>query len=145
MRLSRHAHYAIRVVLDLLEHPQSRSAEVARRQGIPVSYMPKIVQQLSRAGIVRTFRGIHGGIRLARPARAVTLRKVVEAAEGPLAINLCVLWGDCPHVQPCPVRTALARVHASVERELDQITLESLARTKRPQRQTKPRERSAAR
>lgn len=129
MRLSRHAHYAIRIVLDLLEHPRSRSAEVARRQGLPPSYMPKIVQQLVRAGIVRTFRGVHGGVQLAKPASAMTLRDVVEAAEGPLAINVCVVWGDCPCTQPCPVRAALARVHASVERELDQITLESLSRT----------------
>lgn len=134
MRLSRHAHYAIRVGLHLLEHPRSRSAEIARRQSIPPSYMPKIVQQLVRAGIVHTLRGAHGGVQLAKPAAMVSLRDVVEAAEGPLAINVCVVWGDCPCAQPCPVRAALARVHASVERELDQTTLESL----RPRRTQDP-------
>jgi Rrf2 family protein len=131
MRLSRHAHYAIRVALDLMERPLGRSAEVARRRGIPASYMPKIVQQLSRAGIVRTFRGIHGGVQLAKPAAAITLRDVIEAAEGPLAINACVVWGDCPCMLPCAVRTALAGLHATVERELDQITLESLGQLQR--------------
>jgi len=126
MRLSRHAHYAIRVALDLMERPQGRSAEIARRRGIPASYMPKIVQQLSRAGIVRTFRGIHGGVQLARPAATITLRDVVEAAEGPVAIDACVVWGNCPCTLPCPVRTALAGVHATVEHELEQITLETL-------------------
>jgi Rrf2 family protein len=131
MRLSRHAHYAIRVALDLMERPQGRSAEIARRRGIPASYMPKIVQQLNRAGIVRTFRGAHGGLRLAKPSNAVTLRDVIEAAEGPLAINACVVWGDCPCPLPCPVRTALAGLHSTVERELDQITLETLGQSHR--------------
>lgn len=127
MRLSRNAHYAIRTVLDLALRERGRSAEVARRQGIPPAYMARIVHGLSTAGIVRTFRGTRGGIQLARPADAVTLRDVVEATEGPVALNLCVVWDDCPCAQPCPVRASLARLQTLVERELDAVTVAQLA------------------
>lgn len=127
MRLSRNAHYAIRTVLDLSLRHQVRSAEIARRQSIPSAYMAKVVQELSRAGIVRTHRGTRGGVQLAKPASAVTLREIIEAAEGPLAINLCVAWGDCPCVQPCPVRTTLAQLQTFIEHELQAVTVEALA------------------
>lgn len=127
MKLARPSHYAIRLVLDLARHRRGRSAEIAARQGIPAAYMAKIVQGLSRAGLVRTHRGARGGVELARPASAVTLREVIEATEGPLAINLCVAWGDCPCQQPCPVRATLAQLQTMIERELDAVTIESLA------------------
>lgn len=128
MRLSRNAHYAIRTVLDLAQHPRGRSAEIARRQGIPPSYVAKVVLGLSKAGIVRTHRGAHGGVQLARSSAAVTLREVIEATEGPTAINLCVVWGDCPCTQPCPVRASLARVQQVLEGELEAVTIEELAK-----------------
>ncbi len=127
MRLSRQVHYAIRAVLDLQRHPKTRSREIARRQGIPPAYLAKIVQALGRRGIVRTHRGAHGGVQLAMPASALTLREVVEAVEGPLAINQCVVWGDCPCPQPCPVRASLARLQALVEREMESVTVAVLA------------------
>jgi len=128
MRLSRNAHYAIRTVIDLALHERGRSAEVARRQGIPQAYMARIVHGLSKAGIVRTHRGSHGGVQLAKPPAVVTLRDVIEAAEGPLALNLCVVWGDCQCVQPCPVRASLAHLQSVVEREMEAVTVEQLAR-----------------
>lgn len=127
MRLSRNAHYAIRTVLDLSQRGRGRSAEIASRQGIPAAYMAKVVQGLGRAGILRTYRGTNGGVQLARTAAAITLRDVVEAAEGPVAINLCAAWGDCPCLQPCPVRTTLARVEGLLERELAGVTIADLA------------------
>jgi Rrf2 family protein len=127
MRLSRNAHYAIRTVIDLALRERGRSGEVARRQGIPQAYMARIVHGLSTAGIVRTFRGTHGGIQLAKPPASITLRDVVQATEGPLALNLCVVWDDCRCAQPCPVRTTLARLQSVVERELDSVTVEQLA------------------
>ena len=127
MRLSRYAHYAIRTVLDLCAHPRTRAADIARRQGIPPAFQAKIVQALSRRGIVRTFRGARGGVALARLPEALTLADVVQAVDGPVAINQCVVWGDCPCPQPCPVRAALARVQALVEREMAAVTIASLA------------------
>ncbi len=127
MRLSRHAHYAIRTVLDLSLRERGRSAEIARRQGIPQAYMAKIVQGLGKAGILRTHRGTRGGVELARDPAAVTLRDVIEATEGPLALNLCIVWGDCGCVQPCPVRASLARLQSVVEDELTGVTISQLA------------------
>lgn len=128
MQLTRQAQYAVRTVLDLSLRPQGRLGEIAARQGIPRSYMARVVHGLNRAGIIRTRRGVGGGVQLARPATRITLGEVIAAAEGPLAVNLCVLWKDCICRQPCPVRAALARLEAAMKRELAVTVAELAAR-----------------
>jgi Rrf2 family protein len=129
--LSRAAHFALRTVLDLTVEGPSHTAAVAARQGIPLAQAGKIVQTLARAGLVRTGRGAGGGVRLARAPEALTLREVVEAMEGPLVVNRCVAWDDCPCSLPCPVRTTLAHLQREVERVLDSVTVADLARPRR--------------
>jgi Rrf2 family protein len=126
MQLTRQAQYAVRTVLDLAVHPQGRLADIAARQGIPPSFIGRIAQGLNRAGLLRTRRGVGGGVQLARPASGITLGDVIAAAEGPLAVNLCVLWGDCACPQPCPVRAALARLEGAMAREMV-VTIDVLA------------------
>jgi Rrf2 family protein len=127
MELSRAAQFAIRTVLDLAAEGPAHTADIASRRGIPPAQAGKIVQQLVRGNIVRTTRGAHGGVRLARPATHVTLKDVIGAIEGPLAVSRCVMYDDCPCVQPCSVRLALARVQHELERLLDGVTVADLA------------------
>ncbi|MDQ7858379.1 MAG: Rrf2 family transcriptional regulator [Armatimonadota bacterium] len=127
MELSRSAQFAIRTVVDLASAGHVHTADVARRRGIPPAQGAKIIRRLARAGLVRTTRGAGGGVRLARPAEAITLREVIDAIEGPLAISRCAVYDDCPCVQPCPVRAALARVQHELERLLAGITVADLA------------------
>lgn len=126
MELTRQAQYAVRTALDLAQRPQGRLADIAARQGIPRSFLPRIVQGLTRAGLLRTRRGVGGGVRLARPADTITLGEVIAATEGPLAVNLCVFWGDCECPQPCPIRAALGRLEGAITRELA-VTVGDLA------------------
>src|SRR3972149_3230477 len=100
MQLTREADYAVRVVLDLAEHAGDgpvRSADVARRQMVPKPFLRKVVQALARSGCVKTHRGTGGGIALTRDPETITLRAVIEAIEGPISLNGCVIApGACP-------------------------------------------------
>jgi Rrf2 family protein len=127
MELSRGAQFAIRTVADLAAVGPAHTADIARRRGIPPAQGAKIVRALARAGLVRTTRGAGGGVRLARPAERITLREVIDAIEGPLAISRCAIYDDCPCAQPCPVRAALARVQQELERALASVTVADLA------------------
>lgn len=127
MELSRAAQLALRTVLDLAIEGPTRTADIAVRRGIPPAQAGKIVQALVRGGIVRSARGARGGVRLSRPAEAVTMRAVIEAIEGPLAIVRCLVWNDCPCDQPCPVRASLTRVQQELAGLLDRITVADLS------------------
>jgi Rrf2 family protein len=131
MELSKATQYALRTVLDLAVGGPSRIADVAGRRGIPPAQAGKIVQALTRTGILLTSRGAQGGIRLGKPADQITLRGIIEAVEGPIVVARCLKWEDCPCDQPCPVRSALTRVQRTVEEVFDAVRVSDLAADER--------------
>ena len=130
MRLTRQGDYAVRVMVDLAVHGDAAPvprARIQERQDVPPAYLAKIVQILARAGLVRTQAGARGGVSLAVPADQVTLRRVIEAAEGPIHLNRCVVEpGACPRDGFCTVHPVWMRIQEIVTRELDAVTLASL-------------------
>jgi Rrf2 family protein len=87
MHVTAKADYAIRAVVELAGSAQDsprKVDEVARAQGIPVSFLENILTQLRSSGIVRSQRGPEGGYWLAQPSDQVNLAQVIRAVEGPL-------------------------------------------------------------
>lgn len=90
MQLGRAAAYAVLAVIAIAAcagggngvSAPATARQIARRQGIPVEYLRKILQRLKSARIVRSQRGRAGGFRLSRPLSRITLLDVVEAIDG---------------------------------------------------------------
>ncbi|HID63716.1 MAG TPA: Rrf2 family transcriptional regulator [Anaerolineae bacterium] len=131
MELSRRADYGVRLILELAMLPAGTvlsTQEIAARQGLPTLFLAKIVAQLALAGLVRTQRGTGGGVILARPAEEINLRQVVEALDGPLALNYCLARPNECYRQPfCPVREVLAQAQADLVCRLEETDFASLA------------------
>jgi Rrf2 family protein len=90
MQLTLRGDYAVRVMVDLAGRPARasvRTAELGRRTGVPRAYLRKVVQDLARAGLIRTRRGMAGGVSLLAEPRGLTLRRVIEAVEGPIYLS----------------------------------------------------------
>jgi Rrf2 family protein len=126
VKLTRAGEYAVRCVLYLACQPPGQvasSRQVAKAMDIPQQFLGKIAQVLARAGVLEIVQGARGGLRLARPAREITLLDVVEAADGELALNQCLLRSDsCGRSSMCAVhriwgqaRQALRDVLASAD------------------------------
>ena len=105
--ISRGAEYAIRAMLDVAAtegEDVATTRKVAEHQGIPKVFLPKIVQRLAQAGLLRAHRGPAGGIALSRPPEEINLRQIIEAMDGPIALNNCIILpGECPRGSICPV------------------------------------------
>jgi Rrf2 family protein len=94
MQITRQADYAVRAVAYLAQlGPDRRAAtsQIAKEQQIPPSFLAKIVSQLSVAGLLQTSRGARGGVSLARDPENISLLEVVEAIDGPIVLNECVV------------------------------------------------------
>lgn len=77
---------------------------MASALGVSEAHLSKVLQRLSRAGLVRGTRGPRGGFRLTRPARQISLREVYEAVEGSLEVGHCLLGVPvCGQKKKCPV------------------------------------------
>ena len=133
LKINRQTDYAVRVLLALAkrgEDARLSSREIQREMLIPIALISRIVAQLARAGLVKTFPGRDGGLMLPRPAAQITLRHVVEAFEGPILLSECLEAkgeDDCPFRTNCPVSPKWGRVQVAMLREMDAITFESLA------------------
>ncbi len=106
------------------------AADLAEVTGISLPSAKKIVSQLTRAGLLTTARGMGGGIRLARPAAAISLADVIEAVEGPIALTLCVEPDQrhgCARETHCAMRPHWSPVNAAVRGALADVSLASLA------------------
>ncbi|MHB0858604.1 MAG: RrF2 family transcriptional regulator [Anaerolineae bacterium] len=131
MRLTRGADYGTRGILYLAKLPFTSIVlvgDIAAAEGLPESYMAKIFQDLAKDGLVRSHRGARGGFSLARPAEQITLRQVIEAIEGPIALNRCLNpWEGCDKSDSCAIRPVLAEAQAQMLAVLDATSLKALA------------------
>lgn len=85
MRVSTKSDYALRALIELARSEEVVSAEaLATRQDVPLSFLPAILADLRRGGIVTSQRGQFGGWRLAADPGEVTIADVIRAVDGPL-------------------------------------------------------------
>ena len=106
---------------------RANAGQLALETGLPAPTVQKLVSKLTSAGLLRSSRGIGGGLKLARPAAAITLADIVEAVEGPIALTDCAseVGGDntCGRLVSCPTRDLWLRVRDSIAEVLDSTSL----------------------
>jgi len=134
MRLSTQADYAVRAMLELARRePGSvvRTDTIAAAQAIPGSSLTKVLQDLARADLVRTYRCSGGGVTLARPPAEITVRQVYEAVQGPVLLCRCHQRVEPCADEPCDTHDFWQGVEALLVKELDSTTFAALARRTR--------------
>ena len=131
MELTRKGEYAIRGIIYLARKPEGQMAlisEIAEATLVPQTYLAKIFQSFARQGLVNSFRGTGGGFTLGRPASLITLRDIVEAVEGPIIPNRCLVRkGTCERDEICSVHQVWKKVQEEVVQILDSVTIRELA------------------
>ena len=132
MQLTRAADYAVRVLIHLAGLPaetRASRAELASAADCPDQFLSKVLQSLTRAGLVISHRGNTGGFELPATARGATILDIVEAVEGPIRLNLCLLNNSkCQRSTWCPAHTVWAEAQAAMTTVLKQTTIAELAR-----------------
>jgi len=115
-------------------------SEVAEAQSVPESYLAKIFQDLSRSGLVVSHRGAKGGFVLAREPNKITLRQVIEAVEGPIALSPCLDERvGCELSAMCEMHLTLAEAQARLFDVLDGSTLQDIIESWRERPAHSPR------
>ncbi|GAA0266067.1 SUF system Fe-S cluster assembly regulator [Alteraurantiacibacter aestuarii] len=132
MRLSSMADYAVVTMCAAARHcgfARVSASDLAEETGLPLPTVQKLVSALSKAGLLKSMRGSGGGIKLARPAAAISLADIVEAIEGPIALTACVEAGrhDCALEAKCSVRPHWGVVNQALHGALDNVKLNQLA------------------
>ena len=120
MKISRETDYAIRCVFYLAGRQENVAmiSEIAAEMSVPKSFLAKILQKLTRASIVTSYRGIKGGFKLAKPPAKISLLEVIEAIE-PIAMNICASDDRlCSFSGTCSIHPVWLEVRETVEKML---------------------------
>jgi Rrf2 family protein len=132
MQINQATDYSFRVVLYLSAQPRGEVVEantIAQTQCIPMRYLFKIMPSLTRAGIITSQRGVGGGYMLAKDPAEISLLDVIEAIEGPIRLNRCLIDAQycSKHGPPeCPVHNALAAIQQRLNAEFDRVKFADL-------------------
>ena len=132
MQLQKGTYYALRGLRFIVRRPPGtivQIARVAQAEGVPAASLAKLFGRLTRAGILHTHRGVRGGVSLARAAEHISLRRVVEALEGPLPLSGCPVASTlCDAGRKCSVFQALCRTQRAWLATLDAEPITGLCR-----------------
>jgi len=126
--ISQTVEYALRAVAHLAsESPASRTTkQIAEATQAPTAYLSKVLQGLVKAKIVRSQRGIGGGVSLVEDPKQLTILDVINAVEPLQRITKCPLDIESHGTNLCPLHRRLDDAMAQVEVAFASTTLAEL-------------------
>ncbi len=132
MKISTRGRYALRMMLDVARHGGEDTpvslASVSERTGISHGYLEQVALALKSAVLVRGVAGRHGGYKLARPAREISIRQIIEATIGPICVVDCIDEPEaCLRAEFCECRLVYALINQRIGEVLDEFSLGDLA------------------
>jgi Rrf2 family protein len=135
LKLTKKADYGLIAMRHLAQHSDSGACsakDLAATYSMPQEALAKILQRLSKAGLVQSQYGINGGYTLARDPRKISAFEVIRAIDGPLFITSCsTTVSDCDQSHRCTVREPLRKVSRGIEEVLSQLTIWELTEPER--------------
>jgi Rrf2 family protein len=124
---SKKCEYGLQAVLYMSARGQSSvcpSDEIAKKLKIPKEFVSKILQSLTKSGIIKSKKGKSGGFILAKHPSKIKLIDIVEAIDGLELFQSCVLgFPNCSPDNPCPVHNKWGKLR---EKALAMLSSETL-------------------
>ncbi len=136
MQLTRAADYGVRVMIQLTAlkgNGRVSLPRLARATGAPESFLSKVLQSLARAGLISSRRGQLGGFHISPRGAAASMREVIEAVDGVICLNLCLVPGrSCSRKASCPAHPVWIEAQQAMMQVLSRATIASLAAPEKP-------------
>lgn len=130
MRLTKKADYALLAMKCLAEHGEELSLsakDIADEYHIPQQVLAKLLQRLTKAGLLLSHAGTRGGYSLARGSDKITAFDVIRAIDGPLFITSCItVHGECDLNRSCTIKEPLRKVNDTIRDVLSAMRLSDL-------------------
>ena len=131
MRIPMRVDYGVRALVELAMHYGDgpvQTATIAYRQGIPESYLERLMSALNNGGFVHSRRGPQGGHLLARPPQQVNLYEIMQKLDGNSSpLDCLTLPTDCMFADCCAQKEIWQTVEESIQQVLEATTLAHLA------------------
>ncbi|MDD5108461.1 MAG: Rrf2 family transcriptional regulator [Candidatus Omnitrophica bacterium] len=126
--ITRNTDYALRALCYMLKHQDVVSVdELVKKLNVPRPFMRKILQQLSKEGILESCKGQKGGFKLKVACKKIHIIKIMRIFQGQMGRDGCFLKKNvCPNRPKCVLRKKLHLIEDNIFRQLQKITVASL-------------------
>lgn len=126
--ISQTAEYALRAIVFLADQAgePATTAQIAEATSVPASYLAKVMQLLSRARVVNSQRGLHGGFTLTKPARELNVLEVINAVDPIRRFHECPLGLPSHGKSLCPLHRQLDNAAQAIEDSFGETTIADL-------------------
>jgi Rrf2 family protein len=136
--ISRTAEYALRAVVHLAagedESASQTVGQIAAGTRVPAGYLAKVLQRLSRSGLIASQRGLGGGFRLTKTSHQTSIYEVIQAVDPIERIRDCPLGLDAHGTNLCPLHKRLDDATALIEEQFRATTIAELIGTPKGKR-----------
>lgn len=131
MKISTRGRYSLRMMIDLAQHYEEGFValkDISARQEISKKYLEQIIPFLNRKNLLNANKGHMGGYQLAKPPAQITVREILEGAEGCLTPVSCMDNSPnlCPKCKECVTLPIYEGLYEVVLHYFDQITLQDI-------------------
>lgn len=133
--ISQTAEYALRAIVYLADQGVARTTtEIAKTTQVPAGYLAKVMQNLSRAGLVHSQRGLNGGFTLSSDPDELSILAVVNAVDPIQRFAECPLGIASHGRRLCPLHYRLNQAAAMVEQAFGETMVAELLAVPRARR-----------
>lgn len=131
MIVSTKGRYALRVIIDMAEHPNDGYIplkDIAKRQEISEKYLESILKLLVKGKLVTGLRGKGGGYRLNQAPHSCTVGSILRLTEDTLAPVSCLAEdaAPCPRSVHCRTLPMWQKLDSMIQNYLDSVTISDL-------------------
>jgi Rrf2 family protein len=129
VRLSKKVEYGLIAIRHIAAKPSGEivtAKEIADRYGVPYELLAKVLQKLTRSGLIVSTQGMRGGYSLAKNPNEISVSMIIHAIEGTSpAIAECMTKGpmSCDVFSVCTIKSPLSKVQANIDNAFNSMTL----------------------
>lgn len=130
LKLTKKADYALIALRHLAVSSRGAASakEIAEAYSIPLPLLAKVLQTLTKTGLLQSLAGTNGGYKLSRNPEKISALEVIRSIDGPIVLTSCFTsHRGCDQSEKCTVREPLRKVHESILDLLSRMTIRELA------------------
>jgi len=128
VKITKKADYGLTLLAALASRPQEMQSlrSISESNGLPYKFIGQVASSLLEAGIVTSKEGATGGYKLAKEAKDISLKQVLEVLEGPVVRLDCLCGKKCSRQNKCTQRHIFSNLRDALNQSLSQKSLADL-------------------
>ena len=129
--LTKDTDYAVRAIVNLARNTEGyrSSRKIALEEGIPLQFLRRILQKLTKEGLVVSREGVHGGVRLNAQPGDIRVSDIIKIFQGDIELSECMFRKRlCSQRATCVLRARIKTIEQMVTREFEKVTIATLVK-----------------